>query len=71
MSHAYDVFISYNRADRDRVRLLMEEIRRLGLRVWMDEEIQPGTEFQREIEQALHNSGCVLVAWTEGSVASD
>jgi len=71
MSQDYDVFISYNRADRDRVRLLKEEIRRLGLTVWMDEEIEPGTEFQREIEQALHNSGCVLVAWTEGSVASD
>jgi tetratricopeptide (TPR) repeat protein len=71
MSQDYDVFISYNRTDRDRVRLLKEEIRRLGLSVWMDEEIEPGTEFQREIEQALHNSGCVLVAWTEGSVASD
>jgi hypothetical protein len=71
MSQVYDVFISYNRADRDRVRLLKEEIRRLGISVWMDEEIEPGMEFQREIEQALHSSGCVLVAWTKGSVASD
>lgn len=71
MSKNYDVFISYSRADRDRVRLLKEEIRRLGISVWMDEEIEPGTEFQREIEQALHSSGCVLVAWTKGSVASD
>ena len=71
MSQVYDVFLSYNRADRDRVRLLKEEIRGLGLSVWMDEEIEPGTEFQREIEQTLRNSGCVLVAWTEGSVCSD
>ncbi len=71
MSQVCDVFISYNRADRDRVRLLKEEIRRLGISVWMDEEIEPGAAFQREIEQALHNSGCVLVAWTKGSVASD
>jgi hypothetical protein len=71
MSHTHDVFISYNRADRDRVRLLREEMRRLGLSVWMDEEIEPGTEFQRKIERALHDSGCIVVAWTQGSVASD
>jgi hypothetical protein len=40
----YDVFLSYSRADSDRVTLLCDELRRLGYRVFFDaQSIHPGT----------------------------
>ena len=72
VGESYDVFISYNRADgSDRVRLLKEKIQREGFSIWMDEKIEPSADFERKIEAALTDSGCVVVAWTQGAVASD
>ena len=77
MSEAYDVFISYNHADVDRVSELKREIedrlRDRGLEegeisIWWDKIMPAGKEGRAEIEKRLYSSKCVLTAWTTDSV---
>jgi adenylate cyclase len=65
-----DVFVSYARADRGRVEPLVRAIEALGHSVWWDPEIAAGQEFDELIAQELQRAGCVIVVWTEASVAS-
>jgi hypothetical protein len=65
-----DVFISYSRADQDRVRKLADAIEKSGLTVWWDKEISTGTEFRFEIARALESATVVVVIWSAHSVAS-
>jgi class 3 adenylate cyclase len=60
----YDVFLSYNAADRDRVVCLAELLTGLGLRPWLDVwDIIPGYRWQDALEQAITHvrSAAVLV----------
>ncbi|HSS52791.1 MAG TPA: toll/interleukin-1 receptor domain-containing protein [Thermoanaerobaculia bacterium] len=53
-AETFDVFFSYNSKDRDAVRLVADEMRRQGVRVWMDEEVLPlGQSWQPHVEEAL------------------
>ncbi len=65
-----DIFVSYASSDRERVRPLVEALQLRGWSVWWDNEITPGADFQRRIEQALAEARCVLVVWTAESVNS-
>jgi len=54
LSSEADVFFSYNRKDQDAVRRVAEELRRQGLKVWMDEEdLRLGQSWQPRVEEAL------------------
>ncbi|MBW8877514.1 MAG: tetratricopeptide repeat protein, partial [Acidobacteria bacterium] len=54
LSETFDVFFSYNSQDREAVRRVANEMRRQGLRVWMDEEDLPlGQPWQPHVEDAL------------------
>src|SRR6185312_363758 len=54
LSETFDVFFSYNHKDLDAVRRIAAEMRRQGLRVWMDEEDLPlGQPWQPHVEEAL------------------
>jgi hypothetical protein len=66
-----DIFLSYAREDEDRVRLLAEGLEGYGWSVWWDSSIPVGKSFGREIEIALADAGCIVVAWTAHSVNSD
>ena len=66
-----DIFLSYSSADRERVRPLVEALKRRGWSVWWDHELSPGARFSERIEEALAASKCVIVAWTRASVGSD
>jgi adenylate cyclase len=65
-----DVFISYARADKDRVAPLVAAIEAQGWSGWWDPEITPGQEFDDQIEAEIDAAKAVLVVWTPVSVAS-
>ena len=50
----FDVFLAHNSVDKPQVRAIAKELKRRGLKPWLDEEqIPPGRSFQQEIEQAI------------------
>jgi adenylate cyclase len=65
-----DVFVSYARRDRARVAPLVAALEDEGWKVWWDPQIAPGQEFDDLIAQELNRARCVVVVWTESSVAS-
>jgi len=65
-----DVFISYSRGDRERVRVIADALTARGLKVWWDPEITTGAEFRFEITQELDASRAVVVVWSSNSVSS-
>ncbi|MDJ0692343.1 MAG: toll/interleukin-1 receptor domain-containing protein [Xenococcaceae cyanobacterium MO_188.B32] len=50
----FDVFLAHNSADKPQVRAIALELRKRGLKPWLDEEqIQPGRSFQAQIQKAI------------------
>ena len=66
-----DVFVSYATEDRERVRPLIELLEAQGWTVWWDREIQPGQRFDSVIQNALTDSRCVVVVWSDDSIKSE
>jgi TolB-like protein len=66
-----DIFVSYARVDRARVRPLVELLEAQGWTVWWDQEIRPGQRFDSVIQDALSDSRCVVVIWSDNSVKSE
>ena len=65
-----DLFVSYARADRDRVTPLIAALEAEGWSVWWDPEIAPGQEFDRLIAEQLKLAKAAIVVWTPTSVNS-
>ena len=65
-----DVFISYARADRNRVRPIALALAAEGFSVWWDPEIKPGAEWNAAIRRALENAACVMTCWSKKSSKS-
>ncbi len=65
-----DIFISYANSDCELAQALAEILARHGWKVWWDRNIPPGKNFHEVIEQALVDARCVLVLWSEASLAS-
>jgi len=58
----FDVFLAHNSQDKPQVRAISDQLKRRGLKVWLDEEqILPGTVFQDVIQQALQNVRCAAI----------
>lgn len=66
-----DVFISYARADRDKVRLIAHGLTAEGFSVWWDPDIKPGKKWNAVIRRALDGAGAVVTCWTPASAKSD
>ncbi|MDQ3821420.1 MAG: toll/interleukin-1 receptor domain-containing protein [Acidobacteriota bacterium] len=65
------VFISYSRLDSEFVDQLTETLRHEGIAVWRDtENIQPGTNWQREIEDALSKAAALLYVASKNAAES-
>jgi TIR domain len=65
-----DIFISYANEDRERARALAAALDALGWNVWWDHKIPAGKNFADVIEEAIANSRCVIVLWSEESIKS-
>jgi hypothetical protein len=66
-----DIFISYASEDRERARTLAHVLEQHGWSVWWDRKIPVGKSFHQVIEDAIDEARCVIVLWSECSVASD
>ncbi|MCB2098481.1 MAG: toll/interleukin-1 receptor domain-containing protein, partial [Parvularculaceae bacterium] len=65
-----DVFISYNREDRDTARLVASALEAEGLSVWWDAALRAGETYDEVTEQNLRQAGAVVVLWSKRSVNS-
>ncbi len=66
-----DVFLSYKREDRDRVRPLVDALVAEGLRVWWDVQIEGGAAWRETIRANLDTASCVIVVWSHGSTGPE
>jgi hypothetical protein len=58
----FDIFLSYNTADKSIVRRLKRALEKRGLRVWMDEsQLVPGVPWQELLESGILSSDAVAV----------
>lgn len=65
-----DIFISYARADRDRIEVLSRALEAEGFLVWWDRNITLGSQFTKETEARLNEAKAIVVAWSRASVES-
>jgi TolB-like protein/Tfp pilus assembly protein PilF len=66
-----DVFISYKAEDRARVAPLVKAVEAEGLSVWWDAHISAGDEWRETIQRELDAAKCVIVVWSQRSVARE
>jgi hypothetical protein len=59
-----DVFISYSRVDRERVRRIVDRLVAAGYSIWWDVELQAGDQFAFEIERQVESAKVVFTAWS-------
>jgi hypothetical protein len=65
------IFLSYNKEDKPFARRLADDIRRVGITVWLDEaEIKPGDSIIEKIEEGLNGSEYIGVILSPTSVKS-
>jgi hypothetical protein len=68
----YDVFLSYSRADTERVAPLRDELRRMGYRVFFDaESIDPGEKWKTRLERAIRASRALVLCWSKNVVGHE
>ncbi len=66
-----DIFISYSRNDRERVRFMAQALEADGFNVWWDPEILPGESFSKVIDTKLKDSACIIAVWSKSSIHSN
>jgi hypothetical protein len=64
------VFVSYAREDAAKAQAIARALEQASLDVWLDQRIHSGSEYSREIEQALKDAAAVVVLWSRNSVES-
>lgn len=65
------IFISYARIDSAYVYTLARELRRIGLDIWIDQDIDPGVNWDKSIEQALRKCDKMLLIVSPESMRSE
>ncbi len=66
-----DIFISYSRADRERVAHIAAALEAEGYSVWWDRDIRAGEEFDEVIDKAIKQSKAIVVVWSKTSITSN
>jgi len=71
-TYTFDLFLSHNNRDKDRVIALAQRLRNAGLKVWLDAwEIQPGDHIFLKVEEGLTLSRALVLFMTENAFDSD
>ena len=65
-----DIFISYAKEDRSKVKKIAEALQQQGWSVFWDPVIPPGKTWREVLEEELRNARCVIVVWSKQSVKS-
>ena len=69
-----DIFVSYKREDEEQKGRVLPIVRALeaeGFDVFYDVSVPPGSTWEQVLQSKIDMSKCVLVLWSEASVASD
>ena len=66
-----EIFLSYDKSDRKKVRILAEALAKQGHSIWWDRDIHGGKRYAKVIKNKLNNAQCVIVLWSKHSVESD
>lgn len=64
------VFLSYDRDDAAKAKSIARTLEKTGHTVWWDRNIRGGSQYSKEIEQALAAADAVVVLWSAQSVES-
>ena len=68
----YNVFLSYSRADTERIRPLVDELRRLGYTVFFDvQSIDPGEEWKKRLDNSIRGARTLILCWSANAHGSD
>lgn len=62
------VFLSYKREDELTVAKIAEALKAEGFKLWWDRRLAGGESWREQIQDALHDAGCVVVFWSHKSV---
>lgn len=65
-----DIFISYAREDKERVKRIVAAMEKQGWRVFWDRDIPVGQTWRSYIGNALENACCIVVVWSKHSIES-
>jgi hypothetical protein len=65
------VFLSYAAKDRDTARRVAGCFEQAGWNVWWDRRLIAGSNYARRIQSELQAATCVVVLWSNASIASD
>jgi TIR domain len=66
-----DIFISYSKADREKVMMLAAYLESEGWSVWWDTSLGVGDTYRDEIMTQLVAARATIVLWTQNSIRSD
>lgn len=65
-----DIFLSYQREDRELIRPFVDELTRHGFDVWWDLDIRPGSNWMDSIMTEIHGAKLVIVCWSKSATES-
>jgi formylglycine-generating enzyme required for sulfatase activity len=65
-----DIFLSYNREDQGKAKLIAKALSDEGFDVWWDTVLRAGQTYDEVTERQLHESRAVVVLWSSRSVKS-
>jgi len=66
-----DVFISYSRSNRERVRVLADAVKALGYIAWWDDELPPHKSYGDVISEKIANAHAAIVCWSADAAQSE
>ena len=64
------IFISYKKADKDRVTRIVEGLRAEGLDPWWDQDIGAGHSWDETIKARMEGARCIVAVWSSLSVTA-
>jgi TolB-like protein len=70
MKSAPDIFLSYSREDQATARRFAEGFEKEGFKVWWDQTLRSGENYDQVTERALREAKAVVVLWSKTSVES-